>query len=97
MKKILLFGFAFTFFMSLTAFNYNSQNESIVSENAPQSDYSDGWKEGWCEGWIYIKGKRSRCNTVSRPYPPYPKFGHNSYKDGYNDGFTAGMKAAKRD
>ena len=51
-------------------------------------DFAAGWKTGWVSGWKEIKGK----NT----YPPYPPYGRDTYQDGYNLGFIAGMEAAKK-
>lgn len=64
-----------------------------VTEHA-QSDYNAGWKEGWEAGWKYVAGKYSYPDYP--PYPPYPDYGRDSYQDGYNDGFLAGMAAANK-
>lgn len=58
------------------------------------SDFPNGWKTGYAEGWKEIKGQ----NAVppAPPVPPIPPANRDSYKDGYNLGFVAGMNSAKK-
>jgi hypothetical protein len=58
------------------------------------SEFEDGWKEGYCEGWKYVCGPGCTCPSI--PNAPSPLSGMDRYKDGYNAGFTAGSKAARR-
>ena len=51
--------------------------------------YCDGWDEGYEQGWCY-----ERVNCISPPAPvcPVAEVGQDTYKDGYNRGFTKGKK-----
>jgi hypothetical protein len=87
-------------FLLLCSLDYQSSvNEVRFSKenNKLYTEYQRGWADGHCEGWKDVKGKYAYC-----PYPPYPPYApyptypksHNSYKDGYNDGFKRGMSDA---
>lgn len=54
------------------------------------SDYCDGFSDGYKEGYCY-----EQVSCPSPPVPPCPYMRHNekdTYKDGYNRGFTQGVK-----
>lgn len=60
------------------------------------TDYCDGWEDGYCEGWKDVKGQHAICPIT--PICPIAKIEcSEGYKCGYNRGFKAGMKAAKKD
>ncbi|MGA2445796.1 MAG: hypothetical protein ABSG50_10265 [Opitutaceae bacterium] len=61
---------------------------------ADMQSYVAGWNDGWAEGWKYVKGKYSY--PPYPPYPAYPQAGRDTYQDGYNDGFMAGQREAKK-
>jgi len=100
MKKLLLT--ITPLLIVFVAFGINSQKENTstaieysISETLEQ-EYYKGFKDGWKEGWQDVKGKYSHAPAPPHPSAPgYPK-SINSYKDGYNDGFKAGMKRAKQ-
>jgi hypothetical protein len=73
--------------------NAPQQTQKTAAPFSP-SDFPNGWKTGYAEGWKEIKGQ----NAVppAPPVPPIPPVNRDSYKDGYNLGFIAGMNAAKR-
>ena len=60
-----------------------------------QSSFDKGWETGWCEGWKDVEGENSRCPR--EPRAPRPDYGKDSYTDGYNAGFKAGMGKATND
>ena len=94
MKKPLLS--IITILLVFVAFGVNSpKEEKIITENIMTvSDFSEGWKDGYCEGWKDVKGQFAICPIA--PIAPIPPIGKNSYKGGYNMGFKAGMKAARK-
>jgi len=59
------------------------------------TEFSKGFKDGFCGGWKDVKGQFSICPIA--PIPPIPKIGQSSdsYRDGYNTGFKAGMRKAR--
>lgn len=93
MKKILCIATLLCAFMVLAAFTTN-KTDSIQTEMSLASDYCDGWKEGYCEGWRDVKGQLAICPIT--PICPIPEINKTRYKDGYNRGFKAGSKAAKK-
>lgn len=62
-----------------------------------QSKFAEGYKKGFVEGYCYDKS--STCVKPIVPNTPIPKIGEslNNYKDGYNRGFTDGVKLKKDD
>ena len=59
------------------------------------TDYCDGWEDGYCEGWKDVKGQFSICPIA--PICPIAEIEcFEGYKCGYNRGFKAGMKAARK-
>lgn len=64
------------------------------SAYADMQDYTKGFKFGWSEGWKKIKGKYSVPPVP--PIPSVPGAGQDTYQDGYNDGFLAGMAEARK-
>lgn len=57
-----------------------------------QSQFSKGFKVGYEEGWCYDRG--IGCIPPIPPIAPIPQIGENtnSYKDGYQRGFTMGQR-----
>lgn len=68
-------------------------NPEMATEHASRA-YANGWKAGWDAGWEHVKGKNSWPPPA--PYPPYPEYGKDSFQDGYNEGFLAGIAAARK-
>jgi len=59
------------------------------------TDYCEGWESGYCQGWKDVKGQFSICPIA--PVCPIATMNCASgYKCGYNRGFKAGMRAARR-
>lgn len=46
--------------------------------------FRDGYKAGYCYGEVF-------CIAPLPPIPPFPRIGENTYQDGYNRGFLAGL------
>ena len=61
------------------------------SFSTTSTDYCDGWEDGYCEGWKDVKGQFSICPIA--PICPMATMDCNS---GYNRGFKAGIKTAKK-
>lgn len=99
MKKTILSIVTILFVFVAFAINSPKENnkttiESETSINVEQ-EYYKGFKDGWSEGWKDVKGKYSHPPYPPHPsYPSYPK-SIDSYRDGYNDGFKAGMRKAR--
>jgi hypothetical protein len=55
-------------------------------------EYCDGWEDGYKEGWCY--GKGMGCFDPIVPVCPVPRYNerNDSYRDGYNRGFTAAQR-----
>jgi hypothetical protein len=93
-KSILILG---GFLIAFVAFGYNpieSDTKTVTELSLSVTDFADGWEDGYCEGWKDVKGQYSNCPNT--PNPPNPPIGKDSYKGGYNMGFKAGMKAARK-
>ena len=98
MKKIFFIGSIIGAFFVLSSM----QNNKIAKDNInttksleSESDYCDGWKDGYVEGWKDVKGQFALEPLV--PLCPLAKLECNEgYRCGYNRGFKAGMKAAKK-
>ncbi|MEX0995938.1 MAG: hypothetical protein WDZ45_02680 [Flavobacteriaceae bacterium] len=90
-KLLVVFGLAIGMLF------YNTQPiyalEINVVEETSFSDYCDGWEAGYCEGWKDVKGSFALCPLT--PLCPLAELGKNSYRDGYNRGFKAGMRKAR--
>ena len=54
------------------------------------STFCDGWEEGYKAGYCY---KRADCSEPLVPVCSAPAEGKNTYKDGYDMGFPAGLNA----
>lgn len=82
-----------TFLMSFTkTVNENEVKKEVI---IMESDYEEGWKDGYCEGWKDVKGQYAICPIA--PICPIAKIDcFEGYKCGYNRGFKAGMKAARK-
>ena len=57
-----------------------------------QGSFNDGFYAGYKEGYCY--NSSSSCVSISPPNAPISPAGKNSYKDGYNIGFTRGKADA---
>ena len=57
-----------------------------------QNEFSDGYKAGYKEGNCF--DKTVGCISRIPPIAPIPPVGKNTYKDGYNIGFTKGKSDA---
>lgn len=60
-----------------------------------RTDYCEGWESGYCQGWKDVKGQFSIC-PIAPVCPIATMDCSNGYKCGYNRGFKAGMKAARK-
>ena len=60
-----------------------------------QSNFSNGFSDGYKKG--YCQNQGIGCMSPIPPIAPIPKIGENmnSYQDGYNRGFEAGLNAQK--
>lgn len=60
-----------------------------------QSNFSNGFSDGYKKG--YCQNQGIGCMSPLPPIAPIPKIGENmnSYQDGYNRGFEAGLNAQK--
>lgn len=80
--------------VTLASFTINNNEPTIENVNS-FSDYCDGWESGHCEGWRDVKGQYAICPIT--PICPIAKIEcGKGYKCGYNRGFKAGMKAARK-
>jgi len=52
--------------------------------------FCDGWEEGYIAGFC---NKRTNCSEPLTPVCPAPLPGKDTYKDGYDLGFPAGLNA----
>ena len=93
-KSILILG---GFLIAFVAFGYNpieSDANTVTELSLSVSDFNEGWEDGYCEGWKDVKGQLALCPLA--PLAPMAPLGKDSYKGGYNMGFKAGMKAARK-
>lgn len=78
------------------SFTTINKTEKVIKKSELTSDYCDGWEDGYCEGWKDVKGQYAICPIP--PICPIAKIECNEgYRCGYNRGFKAGIKAAKKD
>lgn len=54
-----------------------------------EKTFCDGWEEGYKAGWCF---EIVNCIEPVVPVCPVPEVFENTYKDGYNRGFTEGKK-----
>jgi hypothetical protein len=54
--------------------------------------FCDGWKDGYKAGYCY---RQYACLEPLVPLCPLPRLGEDTYKDGYNRGFLAGLNARR--
>lgn len=74
-------------FMVCGAHNYPEFKENHNIEDT--SAFCSGFKEGYVDGYCYrVYG----CVEPVPPVCPVPDIGENSWKDGYNRGFTRGLR-----
>ena len=79
---------------SITFSNSESSSCDVSSELNIKTEFCEGWEDGYCEGWKDVKGQFSICPVT--PICPIPPIGKDNYKGGYNEGFKAGMKKARK-
>ena len=95
MKNILLL-LSLIFTLSLFSIE-NTLNSDVISSSIDvvETDYCEGWEDGYCEGWKDVKGQYSICPIT--PICPIAKLEcSEGYKCGYNRGFKAGIRAARK-
>lgn len=56
------------------------------------SDFCDGYQAGYKEGYCYQK---FACIPPIPPLCPIPRIGEDTYQDGYNRSFIAGLNARR--
>lgn len=56
--------------------------------------FCDGYEDGYKEGWCYEQG--FGCMEPMAPMCPMARMGEDTYKDGYNRGFSDGKKKRNR-
>lgn len=61
---------------------------SFLAFSVAKSPYARGWKAGFVRGYCY---EIMYCVKPIPPEAPYPEIGRDTYKDGYEDGFLAGL------
>ena len=94
MKKLIISLFTMLIFLTSFGFVASNQNNFLKDSITIVSDFDEGWEEGYCEGWKDVKGEFAICPIA--PIAPIPPIGKDSYRGGYNMGFKAGMKAARK-
>jgi hypothetical protein len=62
----------------------------FTSINVMANTFCDGWEEGYKAGYCY---KHANCSEPLVPVCPAPFSGKDTYKDGYDLGFPAGLNA----
>jgi hypothetical protein len=62
--------------------------------SAAENEFCKGYEEGFKEGWCYEQGLG--CMEPMTPMCPLARLGEDTYKDGYNRGFTDGKKKRNR-
>jgi hypothetical protein len=62
----------------------------FISTNVSAATFCDGWEEGYKAGYCH---KRTNCSEPLTPVCPAPSTGKDTYKDGYDLGFPAGLNA----
>jgi len=60
----------------------------MAAEISAYGDFCSGWNNGYKAGYCYQKGY---CLPPIPPLCPFPNLGEDSYDDGYNRGFLAGL------
>tara|TARA_B110000116_G_C16199415_1_gene300201 strand:- start:75 stop:368 length:294 start_codon:yes stop_codon:yes gene_type:complete len=95
MKKILSIACVLSFSFLLFGFTPNNIDKNTSTNVVVKSEFDKGFEDGWCEGWKDVKGQNSFCPFA--PFPPFPTLSQSSdsYRDGYNTGFKAGMRKAR--
>lgn len=93
-KKIITLTLLFCSLVFLTGFLNFNKIESKDNITFNTSDFCDGWEDGYCEGWKDVKGQLAICPIT--PICPMAPYDQNTYKGGYNMGFKAGMKKARK-
>jgi hypothetical protein len=63
-----------------------------LSSLAFASDFCEGYQDGYAVGYCY---HQFACIKPISPICPIPNIGENTYQDGYNRGFLAGLNARR--
>jgi hypothetical protein len=95
MKKLL---FIIAIFISTTSFTIPHEAiEKLVEQKEVNlySEYSKGWSDGYKEGWCYETDYG--CIHPIVPICPIRRIGEKGYRDGYNRGFTQGVRDKRND
>ena len=83
------------FFIAFIVSASSQISEPKITNDFIQTSYCKGWEEGYCEGWKDVKGQLALCPLA--PLCPLPTLDcGEGYKCGYNRGFKAGWKAARK-
>jgi len=62
----------------------------LFSSLAFADAFCDGWEDGYKAGYCY---RQYACLEPLVPLCPLPRLGEDTYQDGYNRGFLAGLNA----
>jgi len=65
----------------------------LAASEASADAFCDGWEDGYKAGYCY---RQFGCLEPLVPLCPLPRLGEDSYKDGYNRGFLAGLNVRRR-
>ena len=64
----------------------------VAMSFAGYGGFCSGWEDGYQAGYCY---ENYSCISPIVPICPIPRVGEDSYQNGYNRGFMAGIKARK--
>ena len=64
----------------------------FVASEAWASAFCEGWHDGYIAGYCY---RKVSCIPPIVPICPIPRIGEDTYMDGYNRGFLAGLNAQR--
>ena len=73
----------------LTTVMYSTEKNPIENTETENNPFCNGWRNGYVEGYCY--NSRGVCLTPIVPICPLPGISGNSYSEGYNRGFLAGL------
>jgi hypothetical protein len=62
----------------------------FFSNSSYNSNFCEGFEQGFKQGYCYNRGTFG-CIPPITPLCPLPNYGQDSYRDGYNLGFTRGL------
>ena len=83
-KKVL-----FTLAVGISLSFMPETNIGSANSETEQSAFCEGWEEGYKSGWCY---EIVNCYEPYVPMCPYPDWGEDHWKGGYNRGFVQGME-----